>query len=89
MEIRFAQSARRHRIGRAHARHVIEHPSVTLRVPPPEDSDLKDERTLFLGDDESGRPLEVMAVELADGSLFVIHVMVVRDKYRAEYERGR
>lgn len=32
--------------------------------------------------------LEVMAVELADGTLYVVHVMDLRDKYRSAYEEG-
>jgi hypothetical protein len=36
----------------------------------------------------TGRALEVMAVELDDGSLYVIHVMDLRDKYRPFYKEG-
>jgi hypothetical protein len=31
----------------------------------------------------------VMAVELADGNLFVIHAMVRRKKYRPQYEEAK
>jgi hypothetical protein len=44
---------------------------------------------LYLGDDEDGSPLEVMAVELESGELFVIHAMPLRKKYSAEYEEGK
>ena len=89
MVIRFAQSARRHKIGQARVRFVIEHPVVTDRVPAPDNSLLPDERLVFLGDDHTGRALEVMAVELADGALLVIHAMDLRDKYRPLYEEGK
>ena len=39
-------------------------------------------------DDQTGRALEVMGVELADGTLYVIHVMDMRAKYRSAYEEG-
>ncbi len=56
-------------------------------VPPPAND--QDERLLFLGDYESGIALEVMAVELQDEDLYVIHAMRLRDRYRAEYEEAK
>jgi hypothetical protein len=46
-------------------------------------------RLLFLGDDEEGVSLEVMAVELEDGELYVIHAMDLRKRYRSEYEEAK
>lgn len=48
-------------------------------------------RLVFLGDDAKGTALEVMAVELMaveldDRSLLVIHAMSLRDRYRKQYE---
>jgi hypothetical protein len=65
---------------------VIEHAHVRFRVPGP---DGLDDRLLYLGDDEDGVPLEVMAVELDSGDLFVIHAMPLRHKYRSQYEEAR
>jgi hypothetical protein len=48
-----------------------------------------DERLLFLGDDEEGVALEVMAVELQVGGLYVIHAMDLRERYRAPYEEAK
>ena len=48
-----------------------------------------DERLLFLGDDEDGVALEVMAVELQDGELYVIHAMELRDRYQLAYEEAK
>jgi hypothetical protein len=46
-------------------------------------------RLVFLGDDEEGIALEVMAVELEDGALLVIHAMPLRDRYRKQYEETK
>lgn len=35
-----------------------------------------------------GIALEVMGVELEDGSLLVIHAMPLRDRYREQYEEA-
>jgi hypothetical protein len=72
MEIRFTQSARRHRVGRASARRVIE--AVTPVRAVTERGDLA---WWYVGCDERGRELEIVAVELndPDPSLLVIHVM--------------
>lgn len=45
-------------------------------------------RVLFLGDDASGRALEVIAVEEVD-RLVVIHAMDLRPKFRRLYEEGK
>lgn len=58
-----------------------------FRVPPPPGS--ADDRLLYLGDDEDGMALEVMGVELKDGTLYVIHAMPLRPKYRQEYEEAK
>ncbi len=44
---------------------------------------------MFLGDDADGIALEVMAVELEDGDLCVIHAMDLRERYRPEYEEAK
>ncbi len=41
----------------------------------------QDERVVFLGIDETGRAIEVIAVEL-DHGLLVIHAMDMRPKWR-------
>ena len=58
-----------------------------IRVPPP--AGHPDERLLFLGDDGDGVALEVTAVELDDGDLYVIHAMDLRDRYRPQYEEAK
>jgi hypothetical protein len=48
-----------------------------------------DERILYLGDDADGVALEVMAVELSGGALYVIHAMPLRERYRPQYEEAK
>ncbi|MBA2325005.1 MAG: hypothetical protein H0V92_13670 [Pseudonocardiales bacterium] len=86
MLLRFSQAARKHKIGKARVRHVIEQPIAVFRVPAPDE--LSDERTLYLGDDESGRALEVLTVPIEDGQL-VIHAMDLRPKYRPIYDAAK
>ena len=45
-------------------------------------------RVLILGDDDTGRALEVIAVE-EDDTLIVIHAMDLRPKVRELYEEGK
>lgn len=85
VQIEFAQSARKHRIGRARVRQVIDDPVVAITLSA--ESDL-DERLVFLGDDATGRALEVMAVRIERG-LLVIHAMDLRPKWRPLYEEGK
>lgn len=48
----------------------------------------RDPRHVFLGEDWGGMPLEVMAIELEDETLLVIHAMPLRDRYRFAYEEA-
>jgi hypothetical protein len=50
---------------------------------------MQDDRLLYLGDDQDGVALEVMAVELQDGGLSVIHAMPLRKKYETGYEEAK
>ncbi len=68
------------------ARHVIDNPLVTLTLPAPGTG--IDDRLVFLGDDFTGRALEVVAVRLPD-RLLVIHVQDLQAKFRPYYDRAR
>jgi hypothetical protein len=48
-----------------------------------------DPRLVYLGDDADGVALEVVAIELEEGSLLVIHAMPLRDRYREQYEEAK
>jgi hypothetical protein len=82
---RFAASASRHGISEDRARYVIEHCADPL-YPGPADQG-NPARVLFLGPDRNGIPLEVIALELADGDLLVIHAMKLSTKYRGDFDR--
>ena len=72
-EFRFTHSARRHRIGRASARHVL-----ATTDPTPVTTSGGADAWLYVGPDERGRELEIVALEVADAGqpyLLVIHVM--------------
>jgi hypothetical protein len=86
--VRFARSATRHRISKDDVRHVIASYRVRFEEPPPytEGARAHATRIVYLGDDDQGRALEVMAVEGKHGELLVIHAMELRDKYRQRYE---
>jgi len=85
MRVEFTQSARRHKIGKARVRQVLANPLVVDRIVEEQDPRV---RLLILGDDDTGRALEVIAVE-EDDVLIVIHAMDLRQKYRALYDEGK
>ena len=85
VRVEFTQAARRHRIGKARVRQVLANPLVVERIVEEQDPRV---RLLILGDDNSGRALEVIAVE-EDEALVVIHAMDLRPKFRALYEEGK
>lgn len=70
VRIKFTQAARKHRIGRAHVLHVVNthEPAVTQAT------DAAGERRTWIGDDDRGVELEVIAVVLPE-HLLIIHVM--------------
>lgn len=85
-EVRFTRSARKHRVAASRARYVLAHPYVIVPVPPKEG--VRDEMLMHLGDDHTGRALEV-GVFPVDGVVLVAHVMDLRAKFRPLYEQGK
>ncbi len=69
MELRFTQAARKHRIGKTHARHVV-----ATTDPTPITTNRGEEGWLYIGVDDRGLELEVIAVEIPEG-LLIIHAM--------------
>lgn len=51
-------------------------------------SEDRDERIVYLGDDQTGRALEVVAVATATG-LLVIHVQDLQTKFRRYYDEAK
>jgi hypothetical protein len=70
--VRFAKSARKHHIGKAHVLFVLERFEPLAELP----SDGDDQKLLWIGLDYRGLELEVIAVKLSD-CILVIHVMPV------------
>jgi hypothetical protein len=69
-EVRFAKSARKHRIGKAHALFVLENHDPVTFLP----IDGEDQKLLWIGHDDRGLELEIVALKLV-GFILVIHVM--------------
>ena len=86
--VRFARSATRHRVSRDRIRHVIANYNVRFEQPPQDGPGKRSNRIVYLGDDPQGRAVEVMAVKLDDGDLFVIHAMPMRKKYMTKYKEA-
>jgi uncharacterized DUF497 family protein len=80
-EVKWARSATKHHISHAASAHVVRNPVAVLREPPPQREADAADRVVFLGADQTGALLEVMAVELDDDTLLVIHAMPMRAKY--------
>lgn len=75
LEIRFTQAARKHRIGRASVRYVM-----STVIPAGMVTTQGNQAWIYIGADERGRELEVIAVEIGQQPgqrpyLLVIHVM--------------
>jgi hypothetical protein len=80
--VEFAHSATRHGISREQSLHVVENAHGVYPIPAAVDPAWQTERLLFVGHDSRGVPLEVVAIELDDGDLLVIHAMKLRRSYR-------
>jgi hypothetical protein len=75
LEIRFAQAARKHRVGRASVRHVM-----STVIPAGTVTTQGNRAWVYIGADERDRELEVIAVEIGprqgqSSYLLVIHAM--------------
>ena len=90
VDVRWTRSATKHRVSRARTLYVIERCGLRFEQPAPSGTPAEaSARLVYLGDDADGIALEVMAVELEDGSLLVIHSMLLRERYRAQYEEAK
>ena len=90
MGLKWTRSATKHRISRERSRYVIEHCGLRFEQSLPAGALAgADLRLVHFGDDADGIALEVMAIELEDGSLLVIHAMPLRDRYREQYEEAK
>jgi hypothetical protein len=76
MRIRLTQSARKRRIGRVHFEAAMSNAHTVETVPATE---LTDPQIVWIGEDDRGDELEVIAVVLPN-ELLIIHVMPTRYK---------
>jgi hypothetical protein len=82
VEVRHTRSSTRHRVSRKRSRYVVETASVIFKENAPKHSPLQDPRLVFLGPDERGELLEVMAIETDTGGLLlIIHAQPIRHRY--------
>ncbi|PZS39308.1 MAG: hypothetical protein DLM62_09015 [Pseudonocardiales bacterium] len=88
MAIRWAKSARKHRISHARSGYVARTAETIIRQSAPAGSAVEEDRIVFLGPDTNGVILEVMAVEIEQG-LLIIHAMKMRPQYRPFLKRKR
>jgi hypothetical protein len=78
-EIRWYRSARRHRIGKAHAMHVIN----SIEPEYVQATATTDARLVWVGEDDRGVELEIVALDL-DEAVVVIHVMATELRRRSD-----
>ena len=79
--IRFTSNARKHKIGAAHARFVIEN-NLAIRTPGQNEFE---HRLFWVGVDDRGLELEIAGIEFED-EILVIHVMPMNFRRRGENE---
>jgi hypothetical protein len=80
--LRFASSATKHGISHERAQQALAAAVYEATVGAPLDPRWSSDRILFVGWDEHGIPLEVIALEEDDGALLVVHAMKLRPAYR-------
>ena len=68
--VRFTRASRKHRVGRASARYVI----ATVSAEMTQDEESRADLLTWIGQDERGRELEIVALDRPD-CILVIHVM--------------
>ena len=79
--IRFTSDARKHKIGAAHARFVVEN-NVAERTPGQNEFE---HRLFWIGVDDRGLDLEIAGIEFEE-EILIIHVMPRDFRRRGEYE---
>ncbi len=81
--IGFARSATRHRVSRERSLFVVRHAGICFAQD--DEWEYDNPRVVFLGGDEAGERLEVIAAIEADGALHILHAMPMRERYGRKY----
>lgn len=84
-KITWARPATRHRISRAQTLFAITHAGICFQRGTGRAGEA---RLYFLGDDEEGRPLEIVAFDGEGGGLFVVHSMQLRKRFKERYREA-
>jgi hypothetical protein len=83
--ITWARSYTRHRISRGRTLFAITSSGICFEDGSRQADEL---RLYFFGDDQQGRPLEILALEGKDGGLLVIHSMRLRARFMDRYKEA-
>jgi hypothetical protein len=81
----WVRSSTKHRISRERSRYVVEQAQMRFIVEDP----VRGRRLIYVGDDQAGVALEVVAIELDDDELAIIHAMKLRKKFIGMYWEAR
>lgn len=66
----------------------VAHCGLVFDEPAPAGSSIPDDRSLYLGDDEHGMALEVVAIALDDERLLIVRAMKLRAAYREQFNEA-
>ena len=88
VDLVFAQSAFKHGVTKAQIEFLVAHCGLVFDEPARPGSSIPDDRSLYLGDDEHGTALEVVAIALHGERLLVVHAMKMRAAYRERYNEA-
>lgn len=78
-DVEIHESARKHGVGDDDIVHAVEHAVAVYDIGEGDDEPI---RSLHLGPDRAGNPLEMVVLELDDGRWLVIHAMRIRRRYQ-------
>jgi hypothetical protein len=81
--IGWARSATKHRVSRERSLFVVRHAGICFSEG--EEWEYESPRVVFLGTDEEGERLEVIAATPENGSLVILHAMPMRERYGRKY----
>ena len=88
MDLVFAESAFKHGVTETQIEYVVGHCGLVFDEPAPPGSSIPDDRSLYLGDDEHGTALEIVAIALDGERLLVVHAMKLRAAYRDQFNEA-
>lgn len=88
VDLAFAESAFKHGVTKSQIEFVVAHCGLVFDEPALPGSSIPDDRSLYLGDDQHGAALEVVAIALDGERLLVVHAMTLRAAYREQFNEA-